>query len=177
MYYCLTVTVLFLWGALSDENTGLSFVYAAGPCQRSLSLVRVPWYSRPYFTVSHLRLPFSLPPTTRRVTVDLFDPASTRVYDGISPWFTLYKIDTDIIENTALLNNYSAVPLLWRHVFVAAEVCSPRRGNVFSCTFPSNGHLVSLHYSGFMPDMTIFYLSRVILWVQRNINVDTKLDS
>jgi hypothetical protein len=27
-----TVTVLFLWGALSDERTGLSFIYAAGPC-------------------------------------------------------------------------------------------------------------------------------------------------
>jgi hypothetical protein len=27
----LTVTVLFLWGAVSDERTGLSFVYAAGP--------------------------------------------------------------------------------------------------------------------------------------------------
>jgi hypothetical protein len=32
IYYSLTVTVLFLWGALSDERTGLSFVYAAGPC-------------------------------------------------------------------------------------------------------------------------------------------------
>jgi hypothetical protein len=31
-FYCLTFTVLFLWGALSDERTGLSFVYAAGPC-------------------------------------------------------------------------------------------------------------------------------------------------
>jgi hypothetical protein len=31
---CVTVTVLFLWGALSDERTGLSFIYAAGPCQR-----------------------------------------------------------------------------------------------------------------------------------------------
>jgi hypothetical protein len=30
---CLTVTVMFLWGALSDERTGLS-----GPCQRNLSL-------------------------------------------------------------------------------------------------------------------------------------------
>jgi hypothetical protein len=27
-------------GALSDEKTGLSFVYAAGSCQRSLSRVR-----------------------------------------------------------------------------------------------------------------------------------------
>jgi hypothetical protein len=53
--------------------------YAAGPCQRSLSRVRVPWDSRPYFTVSDLRLRFSSSPTTRRVTVDVFDPASTRV--------------------------------------------------------------------------------------------------
>jgi hypothetical protein len=35
----------FLWGALSYERTGLSFVYAAGPRQRSLSWVRVPWGS------------------------------------------------------------------------------------------------------------------------------------
>jgi hypothetical protein len=37
IYYSLTVTVLSLWGALSDERTGLSFVYATDPCQRSLS--------------------------------------------------------------------------------------------------------------------------------------------
>jgi hypothetical protein len=76
---CVTVTVLFLWGALSDERSGLSFVCAAGPCQRSLSWVRVPWDLRPYFTVSDLRLPFSSPPTTSRVTVEVIDPASTRV--------------------------------------------------------------------------------------------------
>jgi hypothetical protein len=76
---CVTVAVLFLWGALSDERSGLSFVYAAGPCQRSLSRVRVPWDSRPYFTVSDLRIPFSSSPTPRRFTVEVFDPASTRV--------------------------------------------------------------------------------------------------
>jgi hypothetical protein len=65
---------LVLWGALSDERTGLSFVYAAVPRQRSLSRVRVPWISGPYFT---LRLPFSSPPTTRRVTVEVFDVATT----------------------------------------------------------------------------------------------------
>jgi hypothetical protein len=70
IFYCLIFAVLFLSGALSDERTGLSFVYAAGPCQRSLSRVRVPWNSRPYFTVSDSRLPFSSPPTTRRVTVE-----------------------------------------------------------------------------------------------------------
>jgi hypothetical protein len=80
IYYCLTVTALFLWDALSDERTGLSFVYAAGSCQHNLSQVWVPWYSQPYFTDSDLRLPFSSPPTTCRVTVEVFDPASTRVY-------------------------------------------------------------------------------------------------
>jgi hypothetical protein len=73
-----TPTVLFLWDALSDERTCLSFVYAAGPCQRSLSGVRAPWDSRPYFIVSDMRLPFSSPPTTCKVTVEVFDPASTR---------------------------------------------------------------------------------------------------
>jgi hypothetical protein len=72
-----TVTVLFLWDALSDERTGLSFICTAGPCQSNLSLVRVSWDSRPYFTVSDLRLPFSSPPMTRRVTVEVFYPAST----------------------------------------------------------------------------------------------------
>jgi hypothetical protein len=42
IYYYLTITFLFLWGALSEERTGLYFVYVAGPCQRSLSGVRVP---------------------------------------------------------------------------------------------------------------------------------------
>jgi hypothetical protein len=42
VYYSLTVTVVFLWGALSDERMGLSFVYAAGPRQRSLSRVPSP---------------------------------------------------------------------------------------------------------------------------------------
>jgi hypothetical protein len=34
------IITVFLWGALSDERTGLTFIYAAGPCQRNLSLVR-----------------------------------------------------------------------------------------------------------------------------------------
>jgi hypothetical protein len=62
----------FLWGAPSDERMGLSFVHAAGPCQRSLSQVRILWDSRTYFTVSDLRLPFSSPPTTRMTPVASF---------------------------------------------------------------------------------------------------------
>jgi hypothetical protein len=40
--FSFAITVLFLCGALSDERTGLSFVCAAGPCQRSLFWVRMP---------------------------------------------------------------------------------------------------------------------------------------
>jgi hypothetical protein len=78
-YYCRTVAGLLMWSALSDERLGLSFVYPAGSSQGSHSRVPVPWDSRPYVTVSDLRLPFSSPPTTRRVTVEVFDPVSTRV--------------------------------------------------------------------------------------------------
>jgi hypothetical protein len=70
-------------GAISDERTSLSSVYAVGPRQRSISRVPVPWGSWLYFTVSDLRLPSSSLPTTRRVTVEVFDPASTCLIDGV----------------------------------------------------------------------------------------------
>jgi hypothetical protein len=77
-YYCQTVAGLLMWDALSDERMGLLFTTAAGLRQRSHSRVRVPWNSRPYFSVSDSRLTSSSRPTTRRVTVEVFDPASTR---------------------------------------------------------------------------------------------------
>jgi hypothetical protein len=80
-YYRQTVAGLLMWGALSDERTGLSFTIAAGPSQRSHSQVRAPWDLRLNFTVSDLRLPISSPPTTRRVTVEVFDPATTRQFN------------------------------------------------------------------------------------------------
>jgi hypothetical protein len=40
--YCQTVAGLLIWGALSDERTGLSFTIAAGRRQRSHFRVRVP---------------------------------------------------------------------------------------------------------------------------------------
>jgi hypothetical protein len=76
--YCQTIACLLIWGALSGERTGLSFTISAGPCQRNHSRVPVPSDSRPYFTVSDSRLPFSSPRTIRRVTVEVFYPASTR---------------------------------------------------------------------------------------------------
>jgi hypothetical protein len=79
LYYCQTVAGLFMWGALSDERTSLSFKIAAGPRQRSHSRARVPCDSRPYFTFSDSRLHCSSPPTTRRTTVEVFEPSSVRV--------------------------------------------------------------------------------------------------
>jgi hypothetical protein len=55
----------FFGGTLSDERTSL-FCICCWPLPAQ------------YFTVSDLRLSFSSPPTTRRVTVEAFDPASTR---------------------------------------------------------------------------------------------------
>jgi hypothetical protein len=36
-YYCQTIVGLLMWGALTDERTGLSFTIAAGPHQHSHS--------------------------------------------------------------------------------------------------------------------------------------------
>jgi hypothetical protein len=199
IYYCLTVTVLFFWGALSEERTGLSFIFAADPRQRSLSRVgvpsdswpyftvsdssttaiksqsyvttnssvgksvlvpsthlrpttrsllfvrqlqacwcgalsltrgrvyrlylllapgqhsnfwvRVPWDSWPYFTLSYSRLPFPSPPTTRRVTVEVFEPASTPTTSVILET-SLYFLRTDHIENMTSIVDETCLLLL-----------------------------------------------------------------
>jgi hypothetical protein len=85
----LAVTILLLWGALSDERMSLSFVYAVGPCQRSLSWVWVPWDSRPYFTVSDLILSFTSPSTTLVLTC-LIDPRS--IASARNPYKTPFPI-------------------------------------------------------------------------------------
>jgi hypothetical protein len=79
--------LVFVGRPLWREDGSFFFIcYWPSPAQ--FSRVRASWVSRPYFTVSVLRLPFSSPPTTRRVTVEVFDTASTRV----SPeWWYLWK--------------------------------------------------------------------------------------
>jgi hypothetical protein len=98
--YCQTVASWLMWGVLSDERTGLSFTIAAGSRQRSHSRVRVPRNSRPYFTVSDSRLPFSSPPTSRRVTVEVFHPASTLVCRANMFTYPFYWPHTDRTEAT-----------------------------------------------------------------------------
>jgi hypothetical protein len=146
----------FLWRSLSDERTGLSFVSAAGFCPRRLSRVRVRWDSRPYFTVSDLKLPFSSSPTTRRVTVEVFDTASTR-----PAWDLCYINSRRPPQKTQLPNNSS----------VAREVCSScglhRNGSssVVAYVFISAGNsllsrCLTMNYSGFQASRysIIYYL-------------------
>jgi hypothetical protein len=71
---------LSLYNILSDERMDLSFIIVAGSHQNIDSRVRVRWNSRQYFTVSDWRRPFLSPPTTRRVTMEVFDPNSIRDY-------------------------------------------------------------------------------------------------
>jgi hypothetical protein len=58
LFYCQKVSGFLTWGVLSEERTGLSFTIAAGARQYSHSRVRLPWDSRPYFTVPDSTLPF-----------------------------------------------------------------------------------------------------------------------
>jgi hypothetical protein len=145
--------VLFLWGALSDERTGLSCVYAASPRQRSLSRARVPWISRLYFTVSVLILPFSSPPTTRRVTVEVFDPAEEQTFiyskhisrDHYPASILARQSDLQKTHQWSLSTvvmsprtRKTQLPLLLRNL---ATDCLPRislRGNLFTNPLPSN---------------------------------------
>jgi hypothetical protein len=111
--------LVYVGRPLWREAESVFCIYAAGPRQRSLSRVRVPWDSWPYFTVSDLRLPFLLPSTTRRVTVEVFDPASTRVNSN-SPG---YNFSARITQKTSFF--YCCVRILCR-------------GNVFTEPLPRN---------------------------------------
>jgi hypothetical protein len=91
--FLLSVAGLLIWGALCEERTGLSFTFAAEPRQRSHSRVRVPWDSQQYFTVSDSRLPFSSPPTTRRATVEIFEPVSTRDFLEFMNKLLFYNVE------------------------------------------------------------------------------------
>jgi hypothetical protein len=76
--------LVFLGRPLWRENGSIFCLYCwPSPAQS---------FSGPYFTVSDLRLPFSSPPTTRRVTVEVFDPVSTRVELSVIVGFSLYRL-------------------------------------------------------------------------------------
>jgi hypothetical protein len=93
-------------GTLSDERKGLSFTIATGLASAVILRVQVPWDSRPHFTVSDSRLPFSTPPTTRRVTVEVIEPASTQDTESISKsksklYYDLRSVSQSVLEKKA----------------------------------------------------------------------------
>jgi hypothetical protein len=78
-YFCQTVAGLLMWGALSLTRGRVCRL------QVLLVLASVVIFGSDslgildHILLSHIRnVPFSSPPTTRRVTVEVFDPASTR---------------------------------------------------------------------------------------------------
>jgi hypothetical protein len=110
-YYWQKVAGLLMWVAFFHERTGLSFTITAGLRQRSHSRVRVPWDSKSYFTVSDLRLPISSPPTTRRATLEVFDPTSTRGIMKSSCHFLFNHLGMPTLQNSTQFSNaYSPFP-------------------------------------------------------------------
>jgi hypothetical protein len=57
----------------------------------------------PSYTLRHW-VPFSLPPTTRRATVEIFEPASTQAVNTSDYDTTLYKLGRDVMGNTTSNN-------------------------------------------------------------------------
>jgi hypothetical protein len=109
-----------MWNTLSEKRTDLLFAIAAGPGQHRHFWSQLPQYSRPYFTVSDLKLPqpgvpgpriyillekgalvlppgtgfpFLVLPTTYRDTVEVFEPPST----WAACRFSLFDLNIDHI--------------------------------------------------------------------------------
>jgi hypothetical protein len=121
---------------------GLSFTIAFGPRQRTHSQVWVPRDSWPHFTRYCLRcktpptwragspylyraetgwpgytfrhwVPFSSPPTTRRVTVEVFDPASTQ---AAKAQLALLVITSRHGQHIQHRSSFSVQFFSWEHV-------------------------------------------------------------
>jgi hypothetical protein len=132
-----------MWGALFDKRTGLSFTFAAGHRQHSHSRVRVPWDSRPYFTVSYSRLLFSSPPTTRGDTVEVFDHACIRDLplpprDHAARKTQLFYCCRSVLPRICLANSYCAdyienLSFLSHNVIAACLLFCTRQRTLFYC--------------------------------------------
>jgi hypothetical protein len=147
-YCCQTVAVLLMCGVLSVERTGLSITIAADPRQLSHSRVRVPQDSWPYFTLSNLLgqvpvfisprkkvaqlcprhwIPLSSHPTTRRVRVEILEPASVRGLVSVSSrWLSWYRFRTERTENTASNGFLFCVTLLLSRKVVYCAIAQQR---------------------------------------------------
>jgi hypothetical protein len=122
--YCQKVEGLLIWGALSDERTGLSFMIAAGPHQRSHSWVRVLWDSQPY-----LRLPLDwtvVGYSLYSLRLDHSTENTSIAQQWIYVNHTLNaSCDTgSIVAVTELSHSNGSYPI-FAYIFVSARMCLP----------------------------------------------------
>jgi hypothetical protein len=157
-HYCQTVAGLLMWGALSDERTGLSFTTAAGPGHPSHSRVWVPWDSWPYFTLSYSRLPFSSPPTIHRATVEVCDSTSAQ-----TNCFLCYNFEkTEKIALPVCVCFVLATPAIpWEPSNARERVYTCYPGNKVFPTICCNGDMITepLSSNGHIAPASIFHLS------------------
>jgi hypothetical protein len=157
-YYCQTVAGLLIWDALSEEGAGLSFKIAACPRASAVILGSESQGTRDHILFSQIRDPFSSPTTTRRVTVEVFDPDSTREENYCDP----RELSELTSMRTECKSSCLTVPLLFyfsvfnrwcgnllteplpSNKFSVAIRC---RGNVFTELLVSNRLPLWLHYS------------------------------
>jgi hypothetical protein len=85
------------------------------------------------FTVSELTPPFPSPPTTRRVTVEVFEPASTRVTTPNITRVALYILLSDRTENSA-----SVVVTCLTNYRIATVATLTAANSYLRCFLPSN---------------------------------------
>jgi hypothetical protein len=129
---CVTVTVLILWGALSDERTVLSFIHAAGPCQRN------------HILLSQIRnFPF------RR----LLRLAGSRWRYSITPHTGILAFAVGPLYVTSRRIEYRTPLPTTRHFLCAHIRC---RGNVFTSPLLSNWHSRCAFF------VSLFWLSGVV---------------
>jgi hypothetical protein len=175
--YCQTVAGPPLW-----REDGSVVCNCCWPSQEqsfsrpSPSLSKI-WYSptledqvppatgRPTYTQGYW-VPFSQPPTASRTTVEVFEPASTRVSLSLYIYIYIYRLGWCLryitSVRTAQKRSFAVTPLLLCHVFVTAET-------LLSCRCLATDDFFWLHYSGLhvschsiLPDPEV--ISSFILW-------------
>jgi hypothetical protein len=142
---CITVRQLWLcwYGALSLTRGRVCQLQLLLFLASEVILVsRVPLDSRPYFTVSDWRLPFSLPPTTRSATVEVLILASTwdylLIYDSIT-----YILSRRIHRKHISCPAMDICERRRKHLFLYCCIYSALHSNgnypIFSCVFVVTG--------------------------------------
>jgi hypothetical protein len=96
-------SLVFVWRPLWREDWYVFFLYMMLVLVSAVFLWSESLGTRPYFTVSDLRFPFSSLPTTLRITVDVFGSASTRVFDWLLTTFIVpYNTSARTTQKTRL---------------------------------------------------------------------------